>query len=208
MQKYDIEMISNNLNFYLKIKNMTQKDLAKLLAMEPCSLSNIINGRRTLNPDLLDKIAKLLEVDALELKNSTETDNLIFELEKMLCKECISDEEKERYSKKIFRLIQVENKAILIRKYNSEIDLRKIIFYHPWGFAFLNILLLAGAGLTCFMNDIVPQVFGLCFLFFVATVFMGNVPEISLFEKIGKVLIYIMFCISFILLIYVLNLKM
>ena len=76
MQKYDIEMISNNLNFYLKIKNMTQKDLAKLLAMEPCSLSNIINGRRTLNPDLLDKIAKLLEVDALELKNSTETDNL------------------------------------------------------------------------------------------------------------------------------------
>ena len=131
MQKYDIEMISNNLNFYLKIKNMTQKDLAKLLAMEPCSLSNIINGRRTLNPDLLDKIAKLLEVDALELKNSTETDNLIFELEKMLCKECISDEEKERYSKKIFGLIPVENKAILIRKYNSEIDLRKILFYHP-----------------------------------------------------------------------------
>jgi transcriptional regulator with XRE-family HTH domain len=55
----------------LKEKGMTSKDLAEKLDVTPATVSNINNGNHFPKPDLLLKIAEVLDVDIKELFLST-----------------------------------------------------------------------------------------------------------------------------------------
>ena len=55
----------------LQEKNITGKELAERVEVSPNSISKIITGQKFPRPDLLLKIAEVLEVDIRELFNQT-----------------------------------------------------------------------------------------------------------------------------------------
>lgn len=58
----------------LKEKGITSKDLADKLDVTPATVSNINNGNHFPKPDLLLKIAEVLDVDIRELFVPTKTE--------------------------------------------------------------------------------------------------------------------------------------
>jgi transcriptional regulator with XRE-family HTH domain len=69
----------------LKEKGMTSKDLAEKLEVTPATVSNINNGNHFPKPELLKKIAEVLDVDIRELfaptkpETSTNTEPIYIE---------------------------------------------------------------------------------------------------------------------------------
>jgi len=59
----------------LKEKKVSGKKLANLVQVTEASISNIVNGNSFPKPDLLLKIADVLNVDVKELFNSTKEGN-------------------------------------------------------------------------------------------------------------------------------------
>jgi transcriptional regulator with XRE-family HTH domain len=59
----------------LKEKKISGKKLAGLVQVTEASISNIVNGNSFPKPDLLLKIADVLNVDVKELFNSTKNEN-------------------------------------------------------------------------------------------------------------------------------------
>lgn len=55
----------------LKEKGMTSKDLAEQLEVTPATISNINNGNHFPKPELLKRIAEVLDVDIRELFHRT-----------------------------------------------------------------------------------------------------------------------------------------
>ena len=63
-------MISNNLNFYLKIKNMTQKDLATKIQVTDKAVSKWERGLGFPDINTIEYLADALNVSIIELMKS------------------------------------------------------------------------------------------------------------------------------------------
>lgn len=60
----------------LKIKNISGKELAEKTGVTPASISNIVSGHSFPKPELLYKIAQILDVDVKDLFHSTKGDGV------------------------------------------------------------------------------------------------------------------------------------
>jgi len=54
----------------LRVKGISQAELARRLSIHPSSVSRLVNGKRTAPKHLVPAIAKALEVDEAELHNN------------------------------------------------------------------------------------------------------------------------------------------
>ncbi|MBO5929732.1 MAG: helix-turn-helix domain-containing protein [Clostridia bacterium] len=65
--------LSINLRRIMEQQKIKNKDLAKQIGLEPSSISNYLNGKSGSTPDMLSKIAKVLQVSIDELISPTST---------------------------------------------------------------------------------------------------------------------------------------
>lgn len=78
------ECLSRNLKFYRKEKNLTQSQLAEKCNTSTNYIATIETGKKYPSPTTLEKIAKILEIDAIELfqlETNKSTNNI--KIEKM-----------------------------------------------------------------------------------------------------------------------------
>ena len=63
----DLDIISENIQFYLKFRNMTQKQLAMALQVQPSRLNLWVTGKAIPSVTTLENIAEILEIPLTEL---------------------------------------------------------------------------------------------------------------------------------------------
>ena len=76
-EKETQRIFSNNLKYYLKLKNKTQLDLANAIGVSNTTINNYVKGYNTPRMDKVDKICKYLGISRSDLieEKSTKTEN-------------------------------------------------------------------------------------------------------------------------------------
>jgi len=60
--------IRENLQYYMKLHNFNQKELAEALDIDPSAVSSWVHGKTVPRPSLLEKIADLFSINVQEIK--------------------------------------------------------------------------------------------------------------------------------------------
>lgn len=76
-EKETQRIFSNNLKYYLKLKNKTQLDLANAIGVSNTTINNYVKGYNAPRMDKVDKICKYLGISRSNLieEKSTKTEN-------------------------------------------------------------------------------------------------------------------------------------
>ena len=76
-EKETQRIFSNNLKYYLKLKNKTQLDLANAIGVSNTTINNYVKGYNAPRMDKVDKICKYLGISRSDLieDKSTKTEN-------------------------------------------------------------------------------------------------------------------------------------
>ena len=76
-EKETQRIFSNNLRYYLKLKNKTQLDLANAIGVSNTTINNYVKGYNAPRMDKVDKICKYLGISRSDLieDKSTKTEN-------------------------------------------------------------------------------------------------------------------------------------
>lgn len=76
-EKETQRIFSNNLKYYLKLKNKTQLDLANAIGVSNTTINNYVKGYNAPRMDKVDKICKYLGISRSDLieEKSTKTEN-------------------------------------------------------------------------------------------------------------------------------------
>lgn len=98
------ENVKNNLKYYLELRGMTQKELAKRLSISQSAVTNWINGKNFPDIDMVAEICKVLNVSVVELFGCNKT-NEYTEIEKKII---IQYRNKPELKKAIHILLEIQ----------------------------------------------------------------------------------------------------